>query len=175
MMKLRFILAVAAATCSLPVFAMSVFAQQAAAPAAAPAGGLQTTEFKPGLDDAMTMMVQPRHLKMLAAANAGNWDLTNFQMNELRSSFRRIGLYLPNYRNKPFADAVTNTMQASIDATTAAIKAKDARAFRTAYAQLTDGCNACHVFMEHAFLVIKVPGGDTANLWPDQDFKAPGQ
>jgi len=29
--------------------------------------------------------------------------------------------------------------------------------------------------MEHAFLVIKVPGGDAATLWLDQDFKAPGK
>lgn len=144
----------------------------AAQTAPAPAPAMQLTELKPGLDDVMTAMVQPRHLKLHAAAEAKNWHLAAFQLDEPRASFRRIGQYIPKYRNKDFAEAVTNTMGPNLTVLETAIKAKDAKAFKTAFADVTASCNACHVFMEHPFLVIKVPRGAAA-LYPDQEFKAP--
>ena len=49
------------------------------------------------------------------------------------------------------------------------IKAGDARRFGQVYNDLTNACNACHTYMEHPFLVIKLPqSGDS--LYPDQDF-----
>jgi len=138
----------------------------------APAAGLQLAEFKPGFDDVMTMMVQPRHIKLHAAAEAENWELAAFELRELRSSFRRIGQYLPKYRDKSLDESVANIMNPSLQAADEAIKAKDAKAFKAAYGNLTDGCNACHVYMEHAFLVMKVPISAAA-MYPDQDFKVP--
>jgi hypothetical protein len=136
----------------------------------APAGGLEVVQFKPGFDDAMTMMVQPRHIKLYAAGDAGNWDLAAFQLRELRGAFRRIGQYLPKYRDKSLDESIANIMNPSLQATDDAIKARDTKAFATAYANLTDGCNACHNYMEHSFLVMKVPTGAAAQ-YPDQDFK----
>jgi hypothetical protein len=43
-------------------------------PAAAPARpGLVVLDFKPGLDDLMTMLVQPRHIRLYYAGQAKNW------------------------------------------------------------------------------------------------------
>jgi hypothetical protein len=36
----------------------------AAAPAPRPGGGLVILDFKPAMDDLMTMLVQPRHIKL---------------------------------------------------------------------------------------------------------------
>jgi hypothetical protein len=49
-----------------------------------------------------------------------------------------------------------------------AIKARDARQFKTAYAGLTTACNACHLSQDHAPVVIRVP---STNPYPDQDFR----
>src|SRR5690349_918294 len=73
-------------------------AQGTATKAAAPAP-LEVLDFKPGLDDLMTMLVQPRHMKLFFAGNARNWELAAFQMRELRSAFRRTGQTIPKYRN----------------------------------------------------------------------------
>jgi hypothetical protein len=47
----------------------------------------------------MTMLVQPRHMKLYYAGQAKNWQLAAFQINELRGALARIGRTIPNYRN----------------------------------------------------------------------------
>jgi hypothetical protein len=151
----------------------SVMAADASAAKPA-AGGMQLTEFKPGLDDAMTMMVQPRHLKLHSAGEAQNWEMAAFQLRELRASFRRIGQYIPRYRNASFDENVANIMNPVLQQVDDAIKEKDVKKFTAAYAHMTDGCNACHTATEHAWIVMKVPNAKTtALLYPDQDFNAP--
>ena len=81
--------------------ALAASAAGIAQSAPAPGGGLQVLDFKPGFDDLMTMLVQPRHIKLYAAGKQGNWELAGFQLNELRASFRRIGQTLPTYRTYP--------------------------------------------------------------------------
>jgi hypothetical protein len=49
-------------------------AQENAAPAAA-RSGLTILDFRPAMDDLMTMLVQPRHIKLYYAAQAKNWTL----------------------------------------------------------------------------------------------------
>ena len=72
----------------------------AAAPGAPPAGGvLQILEFKPAMDDLMTMLIQPRHIKLYLAGQQRNWTLAAFQLNEMTSALRRIGQTIPKYRN----------------------------------------------------------------------------
>ncbi len=43
-------------------------------------------DFKPAMDDLMTMLVQPRHLKLYYAGLEKNWTLAGFQLNELRAA-----------------------------------------------------------------------------------------
>jgi hypothetical protein len=71
----------------------------AAAPAPAARPGLVILDFKPAMDDLMTMLIQPRHLKLYYAGQAKNWNLAAFQLNELRQLLARIGRTIPNYRN----------------------------------------------------------------------------
>ena len=51
----------------------------------------------------------------------------------------------------------------------AAIKQEDAAKFAAAYDQLTQGCNACHMELNHPYVVIKTPD---ASAFPNQDFGA---
>ena len=139
--------------------------------AQAPGGGLQVLDFKPGLDDLMTMMVQPRHIKLYAAAQQKNWELAGFQLNELRASFRRIGQTIPTYRTYPMASSVASIFTPKAEAVDAAIKAANPAQFAAAYAELTAACNTCHQAMEHAFLVMKVPSPAAMEPFIDQQFE----
>ena len=139
-----------------------------AAPAARPGGGLVILDFKPAMDDLMTMLVQPRHIKLHFAGLAKNWTLAAFQLNELRASLARIGRTIPTYRNIGVDTAVATIFADKIKAVDAAIKASDLAQFTAAYGEMTAACNACHAAMEHPFLVMKVP--DALN-YPDQEFR----
>jgi hypothetical protein len=67
----------------------------APASAARPGGGLTILDFKPAMDDLMTMLVQPRHIKLYYAGQAENWTLAAFELNELRGALARIGRTIP--------------------------------------------------------------------------------
>ena len=81
-------LALAGFAIGYPAFGAAPAAPGAAAPAG---GGLQILEFKPAMDDLMTMLVQPRHMKLYYAAQQQNWMLAGFELNELGAALRRIG------------------------------------------------------------------------------------
>jgi hypothetical protein len=138
-----------------------------AAPAAPAAGGLVILDFKPAMDDLMTMLVQPRHLKLYYAGQAKNWELATFQLRELRGALARIGRTIPTYRKNDVNAAVASIFTERAVAVEAAIKSGDSAKFTAAYAEMTTACNACHAGMDHAFLVIKVPD---AMVYPDQEF-----
>jgi hypothetical protein len=159
------------------VFSASMFAMAqntapgaggTAPPAARPGGGLVILDFKPAMDDLMTMLVQPRHIKLYFAGQAKNWTLAAFQLNELRASLARIGRTIPTYRNIGVDTAVASIFADKLKSVDAAIKASDLPQFNAAYADMTAACNACHAGMEHPFLVMKVPDGPN---YPDQEFR----
>jgi hypothetical protein len=130
--------------------------------------GLVILDFKPAMDDLMTMLVQPRHIKLYYAGQAKNWMLAAFQINELRGALARIGRTIPNYRNINVDTAVAAIFMDKLKAVDAAVKAADLQQFTAAYQEMTVACNDCHRGMEHPFLVIKVP--DALN-YPDQEFR----
>lgn len=140
-------------------------ALEPAAPTAA------ASAFSPGLDDLMTMLVVPRHAKLYYAGTRRNWELAAFQARELRSSFRRISTAIPLYLDRNVAETVASLIEPKIEATEAAISAADPARFTRAYADLTAACNACHVYLEHSFLVVKAPEAAAPMAYPAQEFK----
>jgi hypothetical protein len=77
---------------------------------------------------------------------------------------------IPNYESYNVRQAVTSFLTPKLNAIDAAIAAADVKRFSAAYNQLTTGCNDCHTYMEHPFLVIKAPEGANDAAHPDQDF-----
>ena len=126
--------------------------------------------FKPGLDDLMTMLIQPRHIRLYYAGKLCNWELAAFQVQGLRSAFDRIRHVIPKYLGGDVDEAVSSIMAPKLQMMDAAIAAADSRQFAKAYEKLTDACNACHGYMEHSFLVIKVPSAVPDSMYADQDF-----
>jgi hypothetical protein len=154
---------------AMSVGAMAQNAPPAAEGAPAPAAGgpPATTEFKPSMSDLMNMLVQPRHIKLYYAGKDSNWTLAAFEVNELKNALARIGRTIPVYRKMSVETAVTSIIADKIKAVDAAIKAKDQGQFMTAYGETTQACNACHQGLDHPFVKIKVPEGNT---YPDQEF-----
>lgn len=150
-----------------------------AAPASAPpasaapesAGPVEAGPFEPGLADMMSMMVQPRHIRLYYAGQAQNWELAAAQNRSLRQAFIRIALSIPRYQGADVLTSRDTFLGPSLDELDAAIAAADPKRFSVAYQGLTQGCNACHTYMEHPFLVIKTPSAPAAVVYPDEDFK----
>jgi hypothetical protein len=129
----------------------------------------QPPPYRPGMGDLMAGSVQPRHLKLAAAAQAQDWAYAGYTLHELGESFDRVVRTFPMIRQMPAADLVDKATKTPMAALDAAIKAADIGAFNKAYAQLTDGCNGCHIQTGREMIVIKVPGAVTS--FPDQELK----
>jgi hypothetical protein len=124
-------------------------------------------DFSPGLDDLMTMLVQPRHIRLYYSGIRNNWELAAFELGELRAAFQRVSQSIPTYLDNDVQAALQTLIEPKMQAVAAAIRTGNQKQFATSYADLTAACNACHTFLEHPFLVIKVP--DTPNN-ADQAF-----
>ena len=132
-------------------------------------GPLVILDFKPGLDDLMNMLVQPRHLKLWAAGQQRNWPLAAFQLRELRNAFDRIAATIPKYTNIDLGPTFINIMDSQVRAVNGAITSQNSALFNTAFADLTGACNSCHEALNLGILVMKVP---EVTGYPNQDFKA---
>ena len=146
-------------------------AAKAGAPAPATAGKappLVILDFKPTLSDLMTMLIQPRHIKLWAAAQQRNWTLAAFELNEMRSAFDKVAATIPKYTTVDLGPTFISLMGPKIQTVNGAIGAQNPMQFATAFNDLTVGCNSCHEALNHPYLVIKVP--DTTG-YPNQDFR----
>ena len=145
-------------------------APSTAVPAAAPAPPRNPpsvyAEYHPSLSDQMTLSIQPRHTKLGLAIQAGNWTYAAYEAGELRGAFRRISQAMPGYEGKDTAMLMSMITPAADDLV-AAIKAKDTKATKAAYASLTATCNSCHQALGRTYIFIREP---TTAMYPDQDF-----
>jgi hypothetical protein len=120
----------------------------------------------------MTMLVQPRHIKLYYSGTQKNWELAVAELSDLRAAFGRISQTVPKYQGSDVDEAIKAIIAPKMQALDGAIAAADAKRFATAYGDLTAACNACHVYLEHPFLVIEVPGAKSNTAYPDQSFSA---
>jgi hypothetical protein len=122
-----------------------------------------------GMGDLMNTLIQPRHAKLGLAGRAENWALANYALSQLRQGFAGIVKAVPKFHGMPVGDLVDLALTQPLNAVEAAIKQQDAQKFSVAYDQITQGCNACHMELDHPYVVIKTPD---ASAFPDQEFKA---
>ena len=130
-----------------------------------PAGGA----FKFGLGDHMTVLIQPRHLKVGLAGRERNWDYLKHGIHELEEALEHAGKAVPKWRDLDITALIEGATKAPIEAVEQAIEKKDGAAFDAAFQRLTDGCNACHQSAKVGMVVIQVPKGPSPFL--NQDFR----
>jgi hypothetical protein len=170
-MKTRFVALAISGCLALPCVSGqaqdSAARSTAAAPGSAKAGG---QEFNYGLGDLMTTLIQPRHLKLYYAGTQGNWELAAAESRALRSGLARISQSIPKYLDIGVPQTIATIFSPKLQDLDASIAAADSKQFNAKYRDLTAACNSCHVFMEHPFIVIKVPELSAGSIYPDQDF-----
>ena len=77
------------------------------------------------------MLVQNHHAKLWLAGNARNWELADYQADELKELLEDIAKRIPVYKEVPVGKMIEATAMPPIDEIEAAIKARDGKAFAT--------------------------------------------
>lgn len=134
--------------------------------AATHAAGEPAQPYSPGPVEYM-LQVQSHHTKLWLAGNARNWDLADYQADELKELLEDIAKRLPIYKDMPIGKMIEATVMAPIGEVEAAIKSRDSKAFASAYDKLTAACNSCHEASNRSFIVVQRP---TSSPFPNQSF-----
>jgi hypothetical protein len=144
------------------VLAMAWPASYAGAePASSPPG-----PYSPGVAEIM-ITTQVRHAKLWHAGNMRNWDLADYQLEELKEGLEDIVRYFPTYKDIPVGQMIDATVMAPISDVENAIKARDRAKFAAAYDKLTAACNTCHASAKRPFIVVQRPA---TSAFPNQSF-----
>jgi hypothetical protein len=120
--------------------------------AEATAPGLYT----PRIGDIMILQ-QIRHSKLWFAAAANNWELADYQLDELKEGFEDVAKLFPTVAEMSVAPVISALKEREIAELDQAITARDRVKFAAAFDKLTAACNACHQVTKHAFIVIQQP------------------
>jgi hypothetical protein len=128
--------------------------------------------YVPGLGELMTLN-QMRHVKLWRAAQADNWPLASYELDELQEGFDDVVTYHPTHKDAPLplSELVPKIVGQPLRELRAAVEAKDSTAFAKAYDALTAGCNSCHRATNFGFNVVKRPDG--TEWFADQEFAPP--
>lgn len=124
--------------------------------------------YVPGLGELMSLQ-QMRHVKLWLAGESSNWELADYEVDELGEGFDDIVKYHPTHKNSPVApkDAIPRMISQPLSDVRTAIRHKDAAAFVGAYDALTTGCNSCHQATNFGFNRVQRP---QSNPYPNQVF-----
>jgi hypothetical protein len=111
----------------------------------------EVAEIQPGLG---TIMIEFGHRFYITyyAAQAKNWDLAAYELEELIEAQEVAETTRPSYKKqlKAFEDTYLKPLKNSIDA-------KNWSAFEKQYADTTKACNRCHEVNHHPYIRYKLP------------------
>src|SRR5262249_43709220 len=109
-----------------------------------------------GLGELMGL-AQMRHSKLWYSAEAGNWKLAAYELDELREGFADMAKYFPNHKKSPVPidQAIETIMSEPLAELGKTIEKADKKAFEAAYDTVTDGCNSCHQATDHGYIVVQ--------------------
>jgi hypothetical protein len=130
------------------------------------ATGEPAKPYEPGLVEFM-LTVQSHHAKLWLAGNARNWELAEYQADELKELIEDIATRVPVYKDVPVGKMIEAASLPPLGDVEKAIKARDGKAFAGAFDRLTAACNACHQAANRGFIVIQRPA---ASPFPNQSF-----
>jgi hypothetical protein len=113
------------------------------------------------------IMTQIRHAKLWLAGDVRNWDLADYQIDELKEGLEDVVKHFPQYKDMPVGQMIETIIITPIAEVEKAIKSRDRAKFVSTFDKLTDACNACHRAANRAFIVVQRPA---ASLFPNQSF-----
>lgn len=109
--------------------------------------------YKPGFGEFISN-IQIHHAKLWFAGINQNWDLANFEIDEIRETFED----LKKYQSEREETKMIPMINIPLDSVNSAIQRKDLRSFKNDFVSLTNTCNACHRANHFEFNQIKIPG-----------------
>jgi hypothetical protein len=114
--------------------------------------------YEPGLGELMSLN-QMRHAKLWFAGQAHNWELADYELDELEEGFADVVKYHPTHKDVqlPISELVPKIMDQRLRQLRAAIQKRDPTAFVGAYDAVTAGCNSCHQATKFGFNVVRRP------------------
>ena len=125
--------------------------------------------FVPGLGEIMSLQ-QMRHTKLWLAGEAENWNLAEYEVDELAEGFDDVVKLHPTHKDSPVdpKDAIPRMVMAPLEDVRHAVDKHDTAAFTSAYDALTAACNSCHEATNFGFNRVQRP---SANPYPNQIFE----
>ena len=136
----------------------AAFSQQAATP--------EPQKYTPALGEFM-LNAQARHAKLWFAGNAGNWDLAEYLIDELKEGLEDAAKYIPVLKGVPVGQMIGPALDGPIEDMEKVIKAKDRTRFTATFTKLTQACNSCHQSANRPYIVVQRPSGP---LFTNQSF-----
>ena len=128
--------------------------------------GESAQPYTPGLVEFM-MAVQSHHSKLWLAGTARNWELADYQVDELKELLEDIAKRVPDYKGTPVGKMIEAVTMPPISDIESAIKNRDGTKFMAAFDRLTAACNACHEAANRSFIVVQRPA---TSPFPNQSF-----
>jgi hypothetical protein len=129
---------------------------------------LNTMSYLPSISDFMIATIQPRHVRLWAAARREDWSFAAYELGNLKGAFDRLSRAHPVEHEIPLQEMISSVTSQPFEDMHKAIESRDRVAFSKAYGDLTSACNACHEATNHGVVVIRAP---TDSLISDQDFE----
>jgi hypothetical protein len=109
-----------------------------------------------------------RHAKLWYAGIAKNWELANYELDEIQEGFEDAVKYHPVFKkDAPISTILEKFTTQPLHNLRLAIEAKNIVKFKKSFNSLTHVCNACHQAASQGFIVIKQPSVLTYN---NQEF-----
>jgi hypothetical protein len=130
------------------------------------AGGQTAQPYTPGLVEFM-MTVQSHHAKLWLAGSARNWELADYQADELKELLEDIAERVPDYKGTPVGKMIEAMTMPPISDIENAVKNRDSAKFTAAFDRLTAACNSCHEAANRSFIVVQRPA---TSPFPNQSF-----
>jgi len=119
--------------------------------------------YKPGFGEFMGN-IQIHHAKLWFAGENKNWQLADFEMNEIKENLDGIQKYCSD-RTETKSIGMINL---AMDSLSNSILKKNKVMFQRNYTTLTNSCNTCHQATNHEYNVITVP---KIPPFSNQDFR----
>jgi hypothetical protein len=103
------------------------------------------------------MATQLRHAKLWFAGEAQNWELAEYEIDEIKEGLEDASRVHPTLDGLPIAEMIKAHTEAPLDDLFRAVEAKKSADFIVAFDRLTAGCNSCYTEARHAFIKIQHP------------------
>jgi hypothetical protein len=108
--------------------------------------------YTPGFGEFMSN-IQVHHAKLWFAGINRNWELADFEINEIKETLQA----LKEYQSERVETKSLIMIYPALDSVNTAVQKQDANSFKSKFKMLTNTCNQCHRSVNYGFNDVKIP------------------